>query len=212
MTRAVTQAELAALALALPRGEGRQLVAVAGPPASGKSTLAEWLAAEIAAAGRAACVVPMDGFHLDNALLDARGLRARKGAPETFDRPGLAVLVQRLRAPGPVVYPLFDRARDLAVAQAAEVPEACELVVLEGNYLLLHEPGWRDLALLWHLSVWVEVPEAVLRSRLVARWLEHGHDYAAAVARSEENDLPNARRLIQNRLPSDVAVELSGAA
>ena len=66
--------------------------------------------------GIAAEVVPMDGFHLDNALLDARGLRAKKGAPETFDVAGFIALIHRLKTEADVVYPLFDRARDLSVA------------------------------------------------------------------------------------------------
>ncbi len=67
----------------------RRLIALAGAPASGKSTLAHALCALVPGA----CVVPMDGFHLDNALLEARGLLARKGAPETFDARGFLHLM-----------------------------------------------------------------------------------------------------------------------
>ncbi len=86
-------------ALALPDGR-RHLVAVAGAPASGKSTLAATMADDLTRKGRAACVLPMDGFHLDNRILDARGLRQRKGAPETFDLRGFAALLRDLAAGG----------------------------------------------------------------------------------------------------------------
>ncbi|RVT83974.1 nucleoside/nucleotide kinase family protein [Rhodobacteraceae bacterium CCMM004] len=191
-----------AAALALP--PGRHLIAVAGPPAAGKSTFAVTYAADLTAAGRPAQVVPMDGFHLDNALLDARGLRARKGAPETFDLRGFARLLQDIRGGGEVIHPLFDRARDLSVGSAAVLPADVDLAVVEGNYLLYDAPGWRDLAPLWSLSVFLDVPEPVLEERLVARWLAHGHDAAAAHARAEANDLPNARAIVRHRLPAHI--------
>ena len=37
-----------------------------------------------------AALMPMDGYHFDNAMLVERGLLPRKGAPQTFDVDGLA--------------------------------------------------------------------------------------------------------------------------
>ena len=132
-------AALAADLLARSAGRGRYLVAIAGPPGAGKSTLAEALLAalEAAAPGRAA-LVPMDGYHLDNAVLAERGLLARKGAPETFDVDGLARDLARIRAGGrAVAVPVFDRRLDLARAAARIILPGQELVLVEGNYLLL---------------------------------------------------------------------------
>ena len=42
-----------------------------------------------------AALVPMDGYHLDNAVLVERGLLPRKGAPQTFDVDGLARDLER---------------------------------------------------------------------------------------------------------------------
>ena len=61
---------------------GRRLTAIARPPASGKSTAAEALAAILnRVEPRSAAVVPMDGFHYDDRVLIARGLRAKEGRP-----------------------------------------------------------------------------------------------------------------------------------
>ncbi len=81
-------------------GAGRYIVAIAGPPASGKSTLSEAVSGQInLIRGEPICaVVAMDGFHLDNSVLDARGLRLRKGAPETFDAEGFVRLIRRVAA------------------------------------------------------------------------------------------------------------------
>ena len=48
-----------------------------------------------------AALVPMDGYHFDNAVLVERGLLPRKGAPQTFDVDGLARDLERIRAGGP---------------------------------------------------------------------------------------------------------------
>jgi len=78
--------------------KARMIVAIAGPPGAGKSTVAEALVDRLdqrIAPGTAA-VLPMDGFHYDNAILESRGLMPRKGAPETFDFGGYQAIVERL--------------------------------------------------------------------------------------------------------------------
>lgn len=194
--------------LAFPRCRGRRLIAIAGAPASGKSVLADAVTVAVNEAGRGARTIPMDGFHLDNAVLDARGLRHRKGAPETFDAEGFVALMRRIKDGGEVVYPLFDRTRDIAVAGAAVIEPGCNVAIVEGNYLLFDEDPWRALPSLWDMSVWVDVPEDVLRERCVRRWLDHNHTPEAALARAEGNDLANARRITGLRLPADVTVRV----
>jgi len=192
--------------LELPPRDGRHLVAVAGAPASGKSELARALTEAVNRAGRTARTIPMDGFHLDNRILDARGLRHCKGAPETFDAAGFVALVHRLMRRAEVVYPLFDRGRDLAVAGAAVIEPDCDLAIVEGNYLLFDADPWCDLAPLWDLSIWLEVPEPVLLERCIRRWLDHDHTPEAARARAEGNDMANARRIASARLPADLTL------
>lgn len=189
-------------AIAAHHGPSRLLVAIAGPPGAGKSTLAEALAAQIAGAA----VVPMDGFHLDNGILEARGLLARKGAPETFDVAGFGALVARLKAEDEVVIPVFDRCRDLAVAGARMIGPEARILLVEGNYLLLNEAPWRGLARFWDVTIAIEVPLAVLEARLTQRWRDHGLSEAAAVARAMGNDIPNARRVVAGSARADVTI------
>lgn len=101
--------ELLALIKARAEGRTRYIVAIVGAPASGKTTLAAELAAKL---GSCASVLPMDGFHLDNSVLQERGLLARKGAPETFDAQGFVALLERVLRTPEVRYPTFDRQGD----------------------------------------------------------------------------------------------------
>lgn len=195
--------EVAAFVAQLTARGPRLLVAVAGPPASGKSLLAQALGEAVTREGRLTRIIPMDGFHLDNTVLDARGLRGRKGAPETFDAAGFIALMRRMKEGGEVVYPLFDRSRDLAVAGAGVIDSARDIAIVEGNYLLFDEDPWRQLQPLWDLTIWLDEPEAVLLDRLVQRWVDHDHAPEAARLRAESNDIPNCRRIIRSRLPAD---------
>ena len=85
-------------------------------------------------------------------------------------------------------------------------PDA-RLVVVEGNYLLLDAPEWRDLAALWDFSIYLSVPENLLRSRLMQRWKDHGFSCAEATRKTEDNDLPNARYVSEHLLPADLVLE-----
>lgn len=185
------------------QGMARLMVAIAGPPGAGKSTMTERLLAALPA-GEAA-LVPMDGFHFDNAVLDEKALRSRKGAPESFDFDGLETALQRIRMAGALVaVPLFDRELDLARAAAALVPPGARFVLVEGNYLLLDRPPWSGLASLFDLTVFIEVPIAELERRLLARWTGLGRDAEAARAWVEGNDLPNARLVIEASRRADI--------
>jgi pantothenate kinase len=187
----------------LEKHAARQLVAITGAPGSGKSTLANELARRLNAQGLKSTVVPMDGFHLDNGIIEARGLTQRKGSPETFDAPGFIRMVKALKTGGEVFAPVFDRTRDLAIAGAVAVPEDAQIVIVEGNYLMFDETPWSELAGLWDVTARLDVPMPELRARLIHRWLSLNHSRAVATRRAEGNDIPNAQRVVDRALPCD---------
>ena len=179
----------AARALHLRHGIGRgHVVGIAVPDGL------DMIVAELATWATGAAVVPMDGFHLDNALLEARGLLHRKGAAETFDADGFCHLVGRIaRGDADIVYPVFDRRRDIAIAGAVCVKADVEFVLFEGNYLLLQDAPWSQLAKCWSYSIWINTPVDQLETRLTQRWLSEGLSELEARTRADENDLANAR-------------------
>lgn len=198
---------IAATILRRGRGRKRLLVAIAGPPASGKSTLAGALCDAIIGAGETACVIPMDGFHYDDAVLAARGHRERKGAPHTFDFAGFHHLLQRLRSGGEdVAIPVFDRDLEISRAGAAIVAPQTRFLLVEGNYLLFNEPPWRGLGGLFDFSLFLDVPRNELERRLAGRWRSHGKSDEEARARIAGNDLPNAELVLSKRRPADIVV------
>lgn len=195
-------AEIVARIAAPPRSGERRLVGLVGAPASGKTTLAHMLAAT----DPGISVVPMDGFHLDNAILEKRGLLARKGAPETFDAAGFTHLLRRLASGENAIYPLFDRSTDRSIAGAGEIAIPCHTVLVEGNYLLLDRPEWRGLAELWDFTLKLEVPLEELRARLMERWHTYGYSDEEAAAKADLNDLPNAELVNSASLPADIVL------
>ena len=184
-------------------GAGRYVVALAGPPGAGKSTLAGVLVQMLGASARA---VPMDGFHFDDAILIARGQRARKGALETFDVAGYHTLLARLRDEYEVAIPVFDRALELSRGSADLVTKDHRILITEGNYLLLNLSPWTDLAGFFDLTVMIDVTEAELDRRLLNRWAFYGKTPAAARAWIDGNDLPNIRRVTQGSRRPDVVI------
>lgn len=187
-------------------GDRRTVVALAGAPAAGKSLLAAALAERL---GDTAVVFGLDAFHYDDAVLEARGDRDRKGAPHTFDVDGYRAMLLRLRTTPsePVALPLFDRALELSRSCAVIAEARHQIVITEGNWLLLDDPRWAGLRELFDLTVQVTTDMATIRERIIERWRGHGFDDAEAERRAEENDLPNAQLAIDGSVAADLMIQ-----
>ncbi|MBT1610274.1 nucleoside/nucleotide kinase family protein [Curtobacterium poinsettiae] len=186
-------------AVELAAGSDRTVLGIAGAPGAGKSTLARRIvtAVDERLGAGTAVQVPMDGFHLSNAALDALGRHDRKGAADTFDADGYVALVRRLvAADEDVVWaPDFDRRVDEPVAGSIAVPRATRLVVSEGNYLLDDTAPWSALPALFTETWFCAVDDGVRLDRLVGRHMRHGRDHDAARAWAVQVDGVNAARV-----------------
>ncbi|MBL1420344.1 MAG: nucleoside/nucleotide kinase family protein [Alphaproteobacteria bacterium] len=194
----------------LKDSQGRLIVAVAGAPASGKSTVAERLVEQLNEykAGLAAAA-PMDGFHLDDGLLKAKGIFDVKGAPDTFDIGGFKSLVERLsrNEEAEINVPLFDRDLEISRAGARSIGKDVKIVVIEGNYLLLDKLPWTDIRPFYDMTVFIDVPRDVLKQRLIQRW--QSYDYTPDMIEKKLNvtDMPNVELVVTQSLHADFMIE-----
>lgn len=207
MTGDATLDRLAEEAIALAGGWSRAVLGIAGSPGAGKSTLVEALLSRIAERMGAEWVahVPMDGFHLADEQLRRLGALDRKGAPDTFDAAGFAHTLQRARAEvdEPVYVPGFDRDLEQPLAAALVVMPDARLVVTEGNYLLLDDPGWARARDAMDCVWFVTAEEQARMSRLIARHVEFGKSPSAARAWVTDVDERNASRVSPTAATAD---------
>ncbi|PCI88415.1 MAG: nucleoside/nucleotide kinase family protein [Hyphomicrobiales bacterium] len=194
----------------LKDSQDRVIVAVAGAPASGKSTIAEKLVERLNEyKDGLAAAAPMDGFHLDDRLLKAKGIFDVKGAPDTFDVGGFKSLVERLsqNVEVEINVPLFDRDLEISRAGARSIGKNVKIVVIEGNYLLLNKSPWTDIRPFYDVTVFIDVPQDVLKQRLIQRW--QSYDYTPAMIEKKLNvtDMPNVELVVMQSLHADFKIE-----
>lgn len=205
MDTVVLQQSLDRLLTALVPGQ-RYMLGLAGAPGAGKSTVAQRLLDALP--GRAV-VVPMDGYHLANTELARLGRAGRKGAPDTFDSAGYVAMLARLRqrAPDEVVYaPEYRREIEEAVAGAIAVSPDIELVITEGNYLLLDQGHWAGVRARLDAVWYVDVDSDLRRERLAARHMRYGRTAEQAHAWVWQTDEPNAVLVEASKVRADLVL------
>jgi pantothenate kinase len=153
--------------------------------------------------------VPMDGFHLADVELQRLGRADRKGAPDTFDAGGYAWLLRRILDGEQVWAPGFERVLDQPIAQALPVTARTQIVISEGNYLLLPDAAWEPLRDLFTEIWFCKIDDSVRRERLIARHVRFGRSPESArewVLRSDEG---NAALIAATESSADLVVDVT---
>jgi len=206
MTRSFVHKQQLVSVLMNKSAGGRIVVAIAGAPGVGKSTFSQDICQQLNDQRDNICsILPMDGFHFDDGYLNHKGWKARKGAPHTFDVGGLLSIIKRLslNAEDQISIPLFDRANEISRAGAAIIPQSSQIILVEGNYLLLDEKPWSDLHSYFDLSIMLVADTGLLTLRLSKRWLDLGFSKSEAEKKLDDNDLINVKVVIENSIEAD---------
>lgn len=195
----------------------RILMILAAPPGAGKTTLLSFL--EKLSSERDGLmpvqVIGMDGFHRRQEYLMSHSVQRDgsmipmvqiKGAPVTFDLEKLKNRVAEIADGRVCGWPAYDRTLHNPVEDAVLVNK--EIVILEGNYLLLDEDGWRDIAGYADYSVFVRAEEELLRERLIERRMKTGVEEKAAVEFVDFSDMPNVRLCLTHSGRADLTLAI----
>lgn len=204
------QQRLLARAEALLTSPGRSILGIVGAPGAGKSTISEWLLEHLLTRyPRQVALVPMDGYHLAQSVLESRGLEHRKGAPDTFDGIGYVAMLNLIRTQtnDEIYAPVFRREVNDAIAGAVAIPPETRLVITEGNYLLLEQSPWSNVAGLLEETWFVELDQEERLRRLTARHLLFDNDAAIAEWRATGNDEQNAQLVAEGIQRCSIVIE-----
>ncbi len=196
----------------------RLLVMLAAPPGAGKSTLSgflEHLAGDIIP-GKKVQAIGMDGFHRrqdyltsHRTIVDGRELLMVdiKGAPITFDLDAFKEKIREMMSEERCGWPVYNRLLHNPVEDAVFVDG--DIIILEGNYLLLDEAGWRDLSDLADYTISISADPDMLKERLIERKLSTGSPMEKAVKFVEFSDMANVTLCLEKTKPADLKLYLT---
>lgn len=184
---------------------GGRVIGIAGAPGAGKSTLADAVVAHFASRAQ---LLPLDGFHMANEQLRQLGRSDRKGAPDTFDVDGYLHALERVHARrADVLVPRFHREIEEPIAGAIRIATDTELVVTEGNYLLLQQGRWAEVAGMLD-ETWLLAPgDDVRQRRLIDRHIQFGRTPAEAAHWVHTVDEPNAVLIGRESAAADLVID-----
>ena len=186
--------------------KNRYLIALAGPPASGKTTVSEKITKDLNLKGYPSNILQMDAFHYDNGILENKGLLSKKGSSETFDVMGLKNFLNRLNDEDEVIVPIFDRSLELSKSSAVIISKKTRVIIVEGNYLLLNSEPWKQLHNYFQSKIIIDCEEKIREERLIKRWENFNLPKEEIHKKVYENDLPNGLNVLQNSIEADYTI------
>lgn len=190
----------------------RILVIMAAPPGTGKSTLAtffEYLSSKYDDI-EPIQYIGMDGFHHLNTYLESHHidddptkpmLRTIKGSPQSFDVNKLISLIKEVKEKN-IVWPIYSRTIHDVIDDGPVVNS--NIVLLEGNYLLLDFPPWNEIQKLADYSIFINSPIELLKEHIIARKISSGCNEDEAISFYNHSDYPNIMTVLNHSKKADI--------
>lgn len=194
----------------------RIIIFLAAPPAVGKTTLSQFLEflskeldefEEIQAVG-------LDGFHYSNKYLCSHTterdgkeiiLKEIKGAAETFNYEAVKGKLSKIKTEN-ILWPIYSRA--LHDIEEDKIKIEKNIILIEGNWLLLDEDNWRNLKEYCDYSIMVTAEKELLKERLITRKVMGGLSREAAEEFYEKSDGRNIERVLEKIVKHDLTLQL----
>ena len=190
----------------------RKIIAyIVAPPGVGKTTLTLFLEKLSREDKNFSPIraLDMDGYHYDASYLKSHEiilngkkilLNDIKGAPETFDADSLNKKLREVRENG-TYWNIYDRKIHDVVHDNLKVDD--EIILLEGNYLLLKDSRWSDIRELADYKIFITADPEVLRERLINRKILGGLSREDAEKFYYSSDSKNVERVLNNTARAD---------
>ncbi|THW62042.1 P-loop containing nucleoside triphosphate hydrolase protein [Aureobasidium pullulans] len=188
----------------------RLLIAIGGPPGSGKGRIASKVAKLVNQSGVSCSVISIDGCsqasHNDTSSI------LPKSPGWTFKGAAAVDVVQQIQKQtteaNDIKSPFALHVEDVD-SHALNVAGDASIVIFEGLYLLCEDLPWARISSMVNERWFVEIDPDVGRQRVIKRFLDTGFetDYEAACTRYDENDVFNAEFINRTSKARDVTIK-----
>lgn len=194
----------------------RIIIFLAAPPAVGKTTLSQFLENLSKENKQFEKIqgVGLDGFHypnkyLDNHTIEKNGetilLRSIKGAPETFNYKAVEEKLIKIKNEN-IMWPVYSR--KLHDIEEDKIKIEKNIILIEGNWLLLDEDNWKNLKKYSDYSIMITAEKELLKDRLITRKIMGGKSQKEAEEFYEKSDGKNIERVLNNIVKHDLTLEM----
>jgi pantothenate kinase len=201
------------------RSGSRFVIGVSGPPGSGKSAFSSVLIGMLAELGLEAHLLPLDGFHLKNDELKRRSItldgRVRplielKGGKETYDVKKVRSCLEKLAGGESLYWPVYLRTVHEPVGEGIHVSGRNGVYIVEGNYLFLGIPPWKNLSRFFRVKLFILPKKKYLKERIVSRKQKGGYSREESLDHYHRSDLRNIREVLSLSRGYDLLIRQTG--
>lgn len=191
---------------------GRKVIAyLVGPPGVGKTITAQYLEHLSKEHQELTTIraIGIDGFHFTNDYMNTHfvtvdgttiPMKMIKGAPETFDLDAMQSKIREVKQEE-ADWPIYDRNIHDIVPDAISVES--EIILIEGNYMLLKDPRWTNIRTLADYTAFIKAEPEMLKTRLIERKVRGGSTQEAAEQFYQSSDSRNVNLVLNNSAEAD---------